>query len=64
MEMISNKLVKTNRFLPDKEFSCTDHTANKRGPVHFEKEDEDLFGLSQFLTQVKHASKHPNDDRD
>jgi hypothetical protein len=20
--------------------------------------------LSQFLTQVKHASKHPNDDRD
>ncbi|XP_069677577.1 puff-specific protein Bx42 isoform X1 [Periplaneta americana] len=59
-----DKLIKTNRFVPDKEFSGTDRTATRTGPVQFEKEEEDPFGLDQFLTQAKRASKRPKDDRD
>ncbi|KDR16500.1 Puff-specific protein Bx42 [Zootermopsis nevadensis] len=59
-----DKLIKTNRFVPDKEFSGTDRTATRSGPVQFEKEEEDPFGLDQFLTQAKRASKRPKDDRD
>ncbi|KAB0800325.1 hypothetical protein PPYR_06065 [Photinus pyralis] len=62
------KLVKTNRFVPDKEFSGTDRSgAGRSGPVQFEKE-EDPFGLDQFLSQAKRASKRKEperrDDRD
>lgn len=63
------KIVKTNRFVPDKEFSGTDRTATRSGPVQFEKE-EDPFGLDQFLSQAKRASKRKEpekekrDDRD
>jgi SNW domain-containing protein 1 len=56
-------LIKTKRFVADKEFSGTDHTANRCGPVQFEKKDEDPFGLDQFFTEAKHASKRPKDDR-
>jgi SNW domain-containing protein 1 len=53
------------RFVPDKEFSGTDRSGPGRsGPVQFEKEEEDPFGLDQFLTQAKRASKRPKDDRD
>lgn len=52
------------RFVPDKEFSGTDRTGTRSGPVQFEKEEEDPFGLDQFLTQAKRASKRPKDDRD
>jgi SNW domain-containing protein 1 len=55
-----DKLIKTSRFVPDKEFSVTDHTATRSGPVQV----EDPFGLDQFLTQAKRASKRPKDDRD
>ncbi|KAF4532865.1 hypothetical protein B566_EDAN001468 [Ephemera danica] len=52
-------------FVPDKEFSGTDRTAAARsGPVQFEKDEEDPFGLDQFLTQAKRASKRPKDDRE
>lgn len=44
------------RFVPDKEFSGTDRTATRSGPVQFEKEEEDPFGLDQFLKQAKRAS--------
>ncbi|CAH0556648.1 unnamed protein product [Brassicogethes aeneus] len=61
------KIVKTNRFVPDKEFSGTDRSAARSGPVQFEKE-EDPFGLDQFLSQAKRASKRKEpekrDDRD
>jgi SNW domain-containing protein 1 len=57
-----DKLHKTNRFVPDKEFSGTDHTATRSEPVQFEEDDS--FGLDQFLTQAKRASKRPKDDRD
>lgn len=60
-------LVKTNRFVPDKEFSGTNREATRSGPVQFEKE-EDPFGLDQFLSQAKRASKRKEperrDDRD
>lgn len=42
--------------MPDKEFSGTDRTATRSGPVQFEKDEEDPFGLDQFLKQAKRAS--------
>lgn len=58
------KIIKTNRFVPDKEFSGTDRSATRAGPVQFEKEkEEDPFGLDQFLNQAKRASKRPKEDR-
>eukprot|EP00102_Acyrthosiphon_pisum_P019783 XP_016656993.1 PREDICTED: SNW domain-containing protein 1-like [Acyrthosiphon pisum] len=55
-------IAKTNRFVPNKEFSGTDRdpkASGRSGPVQFEKhqQEEDPFGLDQFLTQAKHASK-------
>lgn len=53
-----DKIVNTQRFVPDKEFSGTDRSGqNQRsGPVQFEKE-EDIFGLDQFLNMAKKAPK-------
>lgn len=53
-----DRIVSTNRFVPDKEFSGTDRSAAmpRQGPVQFEK-DEDIFGLDQFLTKAKKAPK-------
>ncbi|XP_015920234.1 SNW domain-containing protein 1 [Parasteatoda tepidariorum] len=60
-----DKLVKTSRFVPDREFAGTDRSARRDGPVQFEKqEEEDPFGLDKFLTEAKKASKRPTDDRD
>ncbi|XP_033215007.1 puff-specific protein Bx42 [Belonocnema kinseyi] len=65
-----DKILHTNRFVPDKEFSGTDRSNPRQGPVQFEKEEEeDPFGLDQFLTQAKRASgTNPQakrkDDRD
>lgn len=50
------KLVKTNKFVPDKEFSGTDRSVVRTGPVQFEKDAEDPFGLDRFLKQAKRAS--------
>ncbi|KAL7298093.1 hypothetical protein TKK_0009098 [Trichogramma kaykai] len=65
------KLKSTSRFVPDKEFSGTDRTGSARsGPVQFEKEEEDPFGLSKLLKQAKGtsssgaSSKRKDDDRD
>lgn len=58
-----NKIIKTNRFVPDKEFTGTDRNGPGRsGPVQFEKE-EDPFGLDQFLSQAKRASKRKEPER-
>lgn len=48
--------VSNSRFVPDKEFSGTDRSATRSGPVQFEKDEEDPFGLDQFLKQAKRAS--------
>jgi len=52
------------RFVPDKEFSGTDRAAgsSRSGPVQFEKDEEDPFGLDQFLQQAKRASKRGVDE--
>lgn len=59
------------RFVPDKEFSGTDRSTTRSGPVQFEKDEEDPFGLDQFLKQAKRASSSTTstttkrkDDRD
>lgn len=53
-----DKIVNTNRFVPDKEFSGTDRSAQSQrtGPVQFEKE-EDPFGLDQFLNMAKRTKR-------
>ncbi|XP_013398400.1 SNW domain-containing protein 1-like [Lingula anatina] len=60
-----DKLINTNRFVPDKEFSGTDRTRRREGPVQFERdEEEDPFGLNKFLTEAKKggAAKRPAED--
>ncbi|KAL6984752.1 hypothetical protein U1Q18_018134 [Sarracenia purpurea var. burkii] len=54
------KILKTDRFKPDKSFAGTSEKAGPRDrPVEFEKEAEeaDPFGLDQFLTEVKKGKK-------
>jgi SNW domain-containing protein 1 len=65
-----DELRKTSRFVPDKEFSGTDRSAgaggsaNRAGPVQFEKDEDDPFGLDQFLDTAKRASnKRGNEER-
>ncbi|XP_014260050.1 SNW domain-containing protein 1 [Cimex lectularius] len=59
------KIMKTNRFVPDKEFSGTDRAGGGRssGPVQFEKDEEDPFGLDQFLTQAKRGGNQGSSKR-
>ena len=45
------------RFQPDKEFSGTDRGHRRDGPVQFEKEEEDPFGLDKFLTEAKKGKR-------
>lgn len=49
------------RFQPDKEFAGTDRSQRRDGPVQFEKEEEDPFGLDKFLTEAK-KGKRPLDE--
>ena len=49
------------RFAPDKEFAGTDRSQRRDGPVQFEKEEEDPFGLDKFLTEAKEG-KRPLDE--
>ncbi|CAJ0937139.1 unnamed protein product [Ranitomeya imitator] len=53
-------LMKTNRFVPDKDFSGSDRKQRRDGPVQFE---EDPFGLDKFLEEAKQhgGSKRPSD---
>ena len=60
-------LKKTSRFVADKGFEGTERGAgssSRSGPVQFERnEEEDPFGLDQFLATAKSASnKRSNDD--
>ena len=52
------------RFVPDREFAGTDRSAKRDGPVQFEKqeEEEDPFGINEFLTRAKRAPKRHNED--
>lgn len=52
------------RFVPDKQFAGTDRSQRRDGPVQFEKDDEDIFGLTKFLEDAKKGAKRPAaDDR-
>ncbi|CAB1339859.1 unnamed protein product [Coregonus sp. 'balchen'] len=55
-------LMQTNKFVPDREFSGTDHGPRRDGPVQFE---EDPFGLDKFLEEAKQhgGSKRPSTSR-
>ena len=50
------------RFQPDKEFSGTDRNTRRDGPVQFERDEEDPFGLDKFLTEAKRAGKRTADE--
>ncbi|KAM3224904.1 hypothetical protein ACQJBY_057958 [Aegilops geniculata] len=54
-----DKVMKTERFKPDKAFTGAPERAGKRDrPVEFDKQEEaDPFGLDQFLTEVKKGKK-------
>lgn len=55
------KVLKTERFKPDKAFSGTSEKASgskRERPVEFERQEEnDPFGLDEFLTEVKKGKK-------
>merc|ERR1712226_982325 len=61
-----DNIIKSNRFVPDKEFSGTDRASRREGPVQFEKTEEDPFGLdqqlNQLLTKAKRATKRPTEE--
>lgn len=50
--------------MPDKQFAGTDRSQKKDGPVQFEKDDDDFFGLAKFLQEAKQGAKrHAPEDR-
>ncbi|KAJ0960378.1 hypothetical protein J5N97_001795 [Dioscorea zingiberensis] len=54
------KVLRTERFKPDKAFTGTSDRPNKRDrPVEFDKEEKesDPFGLDQFFTEIKRGKK-------
>lgn len=54
-----NKLLATNKFKPDKDFSGVDRSKAsepRNKPVEFEKTEEDPFGLDEFLNTAKKSS--------
>lgn len=52
------------RFVADKGFAGADKSQKRDGPVQFEKDDEDIFGLNEFLDAAKKGAKRPAaDDR-
>lgn len=53
-----DRIINTNRFVPDKGFSGADgSTSRTTGPVQFEKDEEDIFGLGQLLQSAKEVKK-------
>ncbi|XP_055905329.1 puff-specific protein Bx42 [Eupeodes corollae] len=59
----NSKIIATNKFIPDKEFSGAGRSSYniRRAPVQFEKED-DPFGLDQFLNMAKKATKRTDNE--
>jgi SNW domain-containing protein 1 len=53
-----DRIISTNRFVADKGFSGTEGGGGARsGPVQFEKDEEDIFGLGQLLESGKESKK-------
>ncbi|KRX45925.1 SNW domain-containing protein 1 [Trichinella patagoniensis] len=60
-----DRIISTNRFVPDKGFSGADDASKRSGPVQFERsEEDDPFGLGQLLRSVKEQKKRPADGSD
>ncbi|KDP35755.1 hypothetical protein JCGZ_10527 [Jatropha curcas] len=60
-----DKILKTERFKPDKAFAGTsEKTGSRDRPVEFDEatEEADPFGLDQFLTEVKKGNKKAFDE--
>ncbi|VDI01002.1 Hypothetical predicted protein [Mytilus galloprovincialis] len=58
-----DSLMKTNRFVPDREFAGTDRNRRREGPVQFEQADEeDPFNLTEFLKTAKRGEKRAGED--
>jgi len=59
-------LKSSKKFVPDKEFSGTSRESgsSRSGPVQFQKEEQDPFGLWAFLDTVKTAEKKRPTDED
>ena len=58
-----DKIIKSGKFVPDREFRGTERTSRRDGPVQFEKEEEeDPFGLNNFLRAAKKGEKRGTDD--
>ena len=50
-------IAKQKRFVPDKGFEGADASAGRgSGPVQFEKDAEDIFGIDELLTDAKRVS--------
>ena len=55
-------IILPRRFQPDKEFAGADRNVRRDGPVQFERDEEDPFGLDKFLTEAKRAGKRTADE--
>ena len=51
------KIAKTERFTADRGFQGADKAEKREGPVQFEKEEADPFGLDHFLTDAKKGKR-------
>jgi len=55
---------KSKRFVPDKGFAGADESAGRgSGPVQFEKDGDDIFGIDKLLTDAKRGSKRGGDEK-
>lgn len=51
-------IAKQKRFVPDKGFDGADSSAPRgSGPVQFERDQDDIFGIDKLLTEAKKGSK-------
>ncbi|VDK74876.1 unnamed protein product [Onchocerca ochengi] len=52
------RIISTYRFVPDKGFSDTEPGVTRNvGPIEFEKEEEDIFGIGQLLQSAKESKR-------
>ena len=50
--------------MPDKGFAGADESAGRgSGPVQFEKDGDDIFGIDKLLTDAKRGSKRGGDEK-
>ncbi|KAK0395172.1 hypothetical protein QR680_001155 [Steinernema hermaphroditum] len=58
-------IISANKFVPEKGFSGTEgggSSGRGAGPVQFEKDDEDVFGIGSLLKSTKEGKRRGDDD--